>query len=119
LIPKSYIFPAVLAFCLFGAYGFNQNLFDVWVALIFGFLGYILRRNGFPVAPLLIAFMLEPILEGAFRQSLLISGGSLSIFVTHPISGILLGLAFAGIIWSVINVFRNSRARKLSGPTNH
>lgn len=115
LIPKKYVFPAVLAFCFFGAYGFNQNLFDVWVALIFGFLGYLLRRNGFPVAPLLIAFMLEPILEGAFRQSLLMSGGSLLIFVTHPISGILLGLAFIGIIWSFIGGFRKSRARDFSG----
>lgn len=113
LIPKSYIFPAVLALCFFGAYGFNQNLFDVWMALIFGLLGYILRRNGFPVAPLLIAFMLEPILEGSFRQSLLMSNGSLAIFVTHPISGVLLGLAAAGIVWSVISTFRKSRVKKL------
>ena len=115
LIPKSYIFPAVLALCFFGAYGFNQNLFDVWVALIFGVLGYLLRRNGFPVAPLLIAFMLEPILEGAFRQSLLMSGGSLGIFVTHPISGALLGLAITGIVWSVITSLRKSRAKDLPG----
>ena len=110
LIPKSYIFPAVLAFCFFGAYGFNQNLFDVWVALIFGVVGYLLRRNGFPLAPLLIAFMLEPILESSFRQSLLISGGSLAIFVTRPISGLLLALAAVGIIWTVIGTYRKSRA---------
>ena len=115
LIPKGYIFPAVLAFCFFGAYGFNQNLFDVWVALIFGFVGYLLRRNGFPVAPLLIAFMLEPILEGAFRQSLLMSGGSLFIFVTHPISGVLLGLAVFGIVWTVIGNFRKNRANGAMG----
>ena len=69
LIPKGYIFPAVLAFCFFGAYGFNQSLFDVWMVIIFGLMGYLLRRNGFPLAPLLIAFMLEPILESSFRQS--------------------------------------------------
>ena len=115
LIPKGYIFPAVLAFCFFGAYGFNQSMFDVWIVIIFGFLGYLLRRNGFPLAPMLIAFMLEPILEGAFRQSLLISGGSMSIFVTHPISGSFLGLAAAGILWIVIKGLRH-KLRTSSGP---
>ncbi|MBU1156523.1 MAG: tripartite tricarboxylate transporter permease [Proteobacteria bacterium] len=111
LIPKGYIFPAVLAFCFFGAYGFNQSLFDVWIVVIFGLLGYLLRRNGFPLAPLLIAFMLEPILEGAFRQSLLMSGGSMAIFFTHPISGTFLGLTAVGIVWMVIGGVRNARAK--------
>ncbi len=111
LIPKGYIFPAVLAFCFFGAYGFNQSLFDVWIVIIFGLLGYLLRRNGFPLAPMLIAFMLEPILEGAFRQSLLMSGGSLSIFVTHPISGAFLGLSVAGILWLAVSGLK----RKIRG----
>jgi putative tricarboxylic transport membrane protein len=97
LIPKSYIFPAVLAFCFFGAYGFNQSLFDVWMVIIFGLLGYLLRRNGFPLAPLLIAFILEPILESSFRQSLLISQGSLIVFVTHPISAVFLALSVLGV----------------------
>ena len=111
LIPKSYIFPAVLAFCFFGAYGFNQNLFDVWITLIFGVLGYFLRRNGFPVAPLLIAFMLEPILEGSFRQSLLLSGGSLSIFVTHPISATFLGIVVVGVIWMAVGGLRKAKMK--------
>jgi putative tricarboxylic transport membrane protein len=119
LIPKGYIFPAVLAFCFFGAYGFNQNLFDVWIVIIFGLLGYLLRRNGFPLAPLLIAFMLEPILEGSFRQSMLMSGGSLAIFATHPISAIFLGVAFLGIIWMVISGLRNNKLAKSNGLANH
>jgi putative tricarboxylic transport membrane protein len=101
LIPKSYIFPAVLAFCFFGAYGFNQSLFDVWMVIIFGLLGYLLRRNGFPLAPLLIAFILEPILESSFRQSLLISQGSLMIFVTHPISAVFLALSVVGVLLTI------------------
>lgn len=59
--PKHYVFPAILAFCLVSAYGFNQSMFDVWMTLLFGVMGYLLRKNGFPVAPLLIAFILEPI----------------------------------------------------------
>jgi putative tricarboxylic transport membrane protein len=101
LIPKSYIFPAVLAFCFFGAYGFNQSLFDVWMVIVFGLIGYLLRRNGFPLAPLLIAFILEPILESSFRQSLLISQGSLAIFVTHPISAVFLALSVVGVVLTI------------------
>ncbi len=110
LIPKGYIFPAVLAFCFFGAYGFNQSLFDVWIVIIFGLLGYLLRRNGFPLAPMLISFMLEPILEDAFRQSMLMSGGSWTIFVTHPISGILLGLSVLGVVWIAVSGLRKKIA---------
>ena len=119
LIPKGYIFPAVLAFCFFGAYGFNQSLFDVWVVIIFGLLGYLLKRNGFPLAPLLIAFMLEPILEGSFRQSLLMSGGSLAIFATRPISAIFLALAVLGIAWIAIGSLRRRRAYKAHGSSKH
>lgn len=100
-VPKQYIFPAVLAFCLVGSYGFNQSMFDVWMALGFGVAGYILRKNGFPVAPLLIAFILEPILESSFRQSLLISQGSLGIFFTHPISCSFLILSAMGIGFTI------------------
>ncbi|MCG8636993.1 MAG: tripartite tricarboxylate transporter permease [Desulfobacterales bacterium] len=109
-VPKHYIFPAVLAFCLVGSYGFNQSMFDVWMALLFGVIGYILRKNGFPVAPLLIAFILEPILESSFRQSLLISQGSPAIFFTHPISCAFLILSIVGVGFTV----RGRRKRKQS-----
>ncbi|MCF8043796.1 MAG: tripartite tricarboxylate transporter permease [Desulfarculaceae bacterium] len=111
LIPKGYIFPAVLAFCFFGAYGFNQSLFDVWIVIIFGLLGYLLRRNGFPLAPMLIAFMLEPILEGAFRQSLLMSGGSMAIFVTQPISASFLGIVAVGVVWMAVGGLRRAKEK--------
>ena len=100
-VPKQYIFPAVLAFCLVGSYGFSQSMFDVWMALLFGVFGYILRKNGFPVAPLLIAFILEPILESSFRQSLLISQGSIAIFFTHPISCTFLILSIIGVGFTI------------------
>jgi len=107
-IPTHYIFPAVLAFCLVGSYGFNQSLFDVWMALLFGTFGYILRKNGFPVAPLLIAFILEPILETSFRQSLLMSQGSPLIFFTHPIS-------CAFLVLSIVGIFITIRSKKKHG----
>lgn len=106
--PKHFVFPAILAFCLIGAYGFNQSMFDVWMTLAFGVVGYILRKNEFPVAPLLIAFILEPILESSFRQSLLISHGSLLIFLTHPISAIFLALSAVGVVLTIKGKFKNA-----------
>lgn len=107
LAPKHFVFPAILAFCLVGAYGFSQSMFDVWMTLAFGVMGYILRKNGFPVAPLLIAFILEPILESSFRQSLLISRGSLLIFLSHPISAVFLALSAVGVIMTVKGKFKH------------
>jgi len=107
-VPKHFVFPAILAFCLIGAYGFNQSMFDVWMTLAFGGIGYVLRKNGFPVAPLLIAFILEPILEISFRQSLLISQGSLLIFLSHPISAVFLALSAVGVALTVKGKFKNA-----------
>lgn len=100
-VPPKYIFPAILLFCVVGAYGFNQSIFDVILMLVFGVIGYLLRKNNFPVAPLLIAFILEPILESSFRQSLLISQGSLMIFITHPISLTFVILSVIGVLFTI------------------
>lgn len=103
-IPSALVFPAVLVFCVVGSYAINQNMFDVWMAVGFGILGYIMKRFDFPVAPLLIAFILEPIMEQGFRQSLLISGGSFDIFIKSPIS-----LAFLLMtLFALIMLFREA-----------
>ncbi len=111
-VPKWYIFPAVLAFCFVGAYGFNQSIFDIWITLLFGLLGYILRKNGFPVAPLLIAFILEPILERSFRQSLLLSGGSPLIFFIKPISMIFIIMTTVSIVLLIRSARKKSQIKK-------
>jgi putative tricarboxylic transport membrane protein len=97
-IPKSIIFPSILVFCVVGSFATNQNPFDVWVMMFFGIIGFVMRRYDFPLAPLLIAFILEPMLETSFRQSLLMSAGSMKIFLDHPIS-------FFILIMSVIFLF--------------
>lgn len=83
---KSIVFSIVLIICIVGSYGVNGRLFDVYVAVFFGVVGYLMRKFDFPLAPFLIAFILGDMLEVAFRQSMIISGGSLTIFVTSPIS---------------------------------
>jgi putative tricarboxylic transport membrane protein len=70
-----------------GVYSINNDVSDMWVVLAFGVLGWLMKKTGFEPGPLVLAFVLGPILERAFRQSMLISGGSLDVFVTRPISG--------------------------------
>lgn len=85
-LPYKFILPPVVALAVFGAYSANSRLFDVNVMLFFAVLGYLARLFKFPLAPLLIAYILGPLAEISLRQALLISGGNLSIFIERPIS---------------------------------
>ncbi|OGP20045.1 MAG: transporter [Deltaproteobacteria bacterium GWA2_57_13] len=97
-IPYSYLSAMILLFCLIGAYSLNNNPSDVIVMILFGTLGYILREFRFELPPLVLAFVLGPMLEPAFRTSLIISKGSLGIFVTRPISALFLLVAFIVLV---------------------
>ena len=85
LVPKTILTPIVLAITLFASYAESNSLFSIWLALIFGVIGYILRKFDFPVAPIVLAMVLGKMIEISFRRSLILSEGSLSIFVTKPI----------------------------------
>lgn len=97
-IPQPILFPITLILCCIGTYGVNSSFFDVGVMGVFGLIGYFLRRHNFPLPPLLIAFILEPIGERAIRQTLSLSDGNLTIFLTRPISLFFLVLAVVGIL---------------------
>lgn len=84
-IPNRLLYPVVLVLCLFGAYAVNNSLFDILVMIVMGVLGFTMLRLKLPAAPFLIAFILGPLLEDNFRQSLLISEGSISIFFQNGI----------------------------------
>ncbi len=83
----------VLVITLIGVYSVNNNVFDMWILLLFGIIGYLMRKFRYEPGPLVLAYVLGPILETAFRQSLIISNGDPSIFVTRPISLFFLCLA--------------------------
>ncbi len=85
-IPGNLLFPIIIALCFVGTYAVDNSLFDVKVMVFFGLLGFLMRKFGYPLAALLVAFVLGPMLENGLRQSLIMSRGDLSIFLTRPIS---------------------------------
>jgi putative tricarboxylic transport membrane protein len=91
-IPFSYMCAGVLIFCVIGAYGLKQSLFDVWVMLGFGIIGYLLRKLDFPIAPAILALILGPMMEKSLRTTLEISGGSFAIFLDRPLALALLAV---------------------------
>jgi putative tricarboxylic transport membrane protein len=90
LIPYKVMGPIILAVCFVGAYTPRNTLFDVWVALIFGVVGFMMKKRGWPLAPLILGFLLGDMFEGSLRQSLSMSGGSVSIFWNRPVAAILI-----------------------------
>jgi len=91
----SLLFPLILFFCLIGAYTTGNTVQDIYVMMAFGVVGYLMKKFEYEPAPLVLALVIGPIMERAFRQTLIISGGELSIFVTRPISAV---FVFAALI---------------------
>jgi putative tricarboxylic transport membrane protein len=85
-IPYHYLGPMILLFCLIGSYTLNNNVGDVLVMVLFGGIGLLMRYFGFEAAPLILAMVLGPLIEDSLRQSLIISRGDFSIFISRPIS---------------------------------
>jgi putative tricarboxylic transport membrane protein len=101
-IPYKVLFPILLLLCIVGAYSVNNSRFDVLIMLIFGVVGYVLKKLHYEPTPLVIAFVLGPILETALRQSFLISQGNPFVFFTRPISLTCLVLALLVLVVPVI-----------------
>jgi putative tricarboxylic transport membrane protein len=85
-IPYTILFPFIILFCLIGVYGVNYSQLEIWVMLIFGIFGYVMRKLGYEMAPLVLALILGPMFESSMRQSLIIFDGNLMVFFTRPIS---------------------------------
>jgi putative tricarboxylic transport membrane protein len=88
-VPYTILFPLILLFCLIGGYTVNNKIMDVYIMILFGIAGYLLRKFRYEAAPLILACVLGPLLEDALRQSLIISEGDPMIFFSRPISGTL------------------------------
>lgn len=101
-IPYHLLFPAVIAFCCIGVYSIANNPFDVLAMAGFGALGFLLWRFGFEVAPLLLGFIIGPMLEDHMRRALLISRGNPMIFIERPISAAFLLVAFLAVMLALL-----------------
>jgi putative tricarboxylic transport membrane protein len=91
-IPYSYLYPAILAFATIGVYAVNNSVVDVWIMAGAGLLGYVLRKLGFELAPIVLGLVLAPMLELSFRQSLAMSAGDYTIFFDRPIAAAMLAI---------------------------
>lgn len=105
-VPHKTLFPLILLFSFIGVYSVNYSVFDVVIMIMFGTIGYVFQKMEFEGAPLVLAFILGPMLENALRQSLIISQGSFSIFVTRPIAG---AFVLAAVTILVSHLFPFSR----------
>jgi putative tricarboxylic transport membrane protein len=97
LIPYRILLPFIILFCLIGAYAVNNQVFGIWLMLIFGIVGYFMRKGNFPATPVVLGLVIGPMLEGALRQALTVSQGEVDVFFTRPISLAMLIIA-AGIM---------------------
>ncbi|MHC1761242.1 MAG: tripartite tricarboxylate transporter permease [Negativicutes bacterium] len=110
LVPFEIMFPLILTFCTIGAYSVNNTMWDVWVMLFFGIIGFFMKKLEFPMAATLLTFVLAKPIESSFVQSMLLSDGSLSIFFTRPISltfMIIIAIILAASIFSAMKNKRN------------
>lgn len=108
-IPYRILFPAIIAFAAIGTYSLGFNAYNVYAIAFFGIIGYALIKLGCEPAPLLLGFVLGPLLEEFLRRAMIISRGDPSIFVTRPISLVLLILAVAALVIAVLPAIRQKR----------
>jgi TctA family transporter len=110
-VPFRLLYPAILVFCCIGVYSLQNSVFDIWLAAGFGVVGYVLRKLECEPAPLMLGFVLGPMIEENFRRALVLSKGDFSVFVTRPLSAVLLGVAILLMILVAVPAIRKGRAK--------
>jgi putative tricarboxylic transport membrane protein len=104
-IPYAYLYPCILAFCILGTYSVANSLIDVWIMLIMGGVGYVLRKLQFDLAPIALGLVLAPMLELSLRQSLAMSAGDYGIFLERPIATTMLALGLVLFLFALRPLF--------------
>jgi putative tricarboxylic transport membrane protein len=101
-VPFPIIAPVIVVICAIGAFTVKNNMFDVWLMLVFGVVGYVFKKLDYPLAPMVLALVLGDAAESAFRQSMLISQGSLAVFWSNWLAGSLTTLALVLLVWPLV-----------------
>jgi len=113
-VPYAYLYPCIVVFCVIGVYAVNSSVVDVWIMIVTGAAGYLLRKLDFDMAPVVLGLILSPMLELSLRQSLAMSAGKYDIFLDRPIAATMLGIVvilLALSVWPVIRGQGDWRAR--------
>jgi TctA family transporter len=109
-VPYRLLFPAIMAFSAIGIYSVNNSSFEIYLTAVFGIVGFVCMRLGFPLAPMLLGYVLGPMMEENLRRSMLMSGGDATVFVRQPIS-----LAFIIATAAILVVMVMPAVRKRRG----
>ena len=120
-IPFAILTPLIIAVCAIGAYSVHGSMIDIWYMLVFGVIGYVFKKLDYPLAPLVLALVLGDLAENALRQSLIMSQGSLLIFLNRPISGAITAVALFFFALPLITPYwRRLRGRAVApAPSGH
>ncbi|MEH6776485.1 MAG: tripartite tricarboxylate transporter permease, partial [Cereibacter changlensis] len=110
LLPEGVIAAGIMAFAVLGAFAIRNLMFDVWLTLGFGLLGYVMKKLSFPVAPVILAMVLGYLIESNYRTALVSSRGDYMIFLTDPISVLFLILSLISIMVPIRRAWRARRA---------
>ena len=108
-VPYRLLFPAIMAFSAIGIYSVNNSSFEIYLTALFGIIGFVWMKLGFPPAPMLLGFVLGPMMEENLRRAMLMSGGDPSVFFTRPIS---LAFIIATVLILIVMVAPAVRKRR-------
>jgi putative tricarboxylic transport membrane protein len=111
-IPFPIIAPVIVVICAVGAYTVHGKMLDVVMMLVFGLIGYAFKKLKYPLAPLVLALVLGDMAESSFRQSMLISNGSLGVFWSNPLCGTIATLGLLLLVWPLISKLMAALKRK-------
>ncbi|MDB5380638.1 MAG: Tripartite tricarboxylate transporter TctA family protein, partial [Rhodospirillales bacterium] len=113
-VPYKYLYPSILVFCAIGVYSISNNVFDVYQTVLFGFVGYIFSKLKMEPAPLLIGFVLGPMMEEHLRRAMLLSRGDVMVFVERPISASMLAIGAVAMIAMMLPSLRKGKDKALA-----
>jgi len=105
-MPFTILAPIIFILCIIGGYAPTQDMHDIWLMLLFGVVGYLMRKLDYPMAPMVLAIVLGPLAEASMRQSLIMSHGSFETFFVRPISGTIMLIAIALFAWPMVTAMK-------------
>ena len=109
----SILFPAIIMFCVMGVFALNNRTFDIWLMIVFGIMGYILDQFGVDMTPIILGFILGPMIEKYFRTGMIASGGNFLAVFSSPISAVFMAAALVFFLMPAVRAVRRKRIQKV------